>query len=101
MHPPSAANDRRNGPTLIAAIAILVGIALRVIEFARDRPLWLDEAMLSLNIASRSWAQLARPRAYDQSAPVAYLWLERLAVNVGGVNELTLRVLPFVAGLAL
>jgi hypothetical protein len=98
---PAAASGQLSIPTLIAAIAILVGIALRVIEFARDRPLWLDEAMLSLNIASRSFAQLARPLDYDQSAPVAYLWLERLAVNVGGVNELALRVLPFVAGLAL
>ena len=86
---------------LIAAIAILVGIALRVVEFVRDRPLWLDEAMLSLNIAARSFVQLARPLDYDQSAPVAYLWLERLAVNIGGVNERSLRALPFVAGLAL
>lgn len=101
MHAPSAPNDRRNIPSLIAAIAIVVGIALRVVEFARNRPLWLDEAMLSLNIATRSFLDLARPLDYDQSAPVAYLWIERLAVNVGGVNELTLRALPFVAGLAL
>ena len=101
MHAPSAANDRRNVPSLIAAIAIVVGTVLRVVEFARDRPLWLDEAMLSLNIAARSFVQLARPLDYDQSAPVAYLWLERLAVNMGGVNELSLRAVPFVAGLAL
>jgi hypothetical protein len=84
MHPPSAANDRRNVPSLISAIAILVGMALRVVEFVRDRPLWLDEAMLSLNIAARSFARLARPLDYDQSAPIAYLWLERLAVNIAG-----------------
>ncbi|HEX5072434.1 MAG TPA: glycosyltransferase family 39 protein [Gemmatimonadaceae bacterium] len=88
-------------PTLIAATAIAVGIALRVVEFTRNRPLWLDEAMLSLNIAARSFVQLARPLDYDQSAPLAYLWIERLAVNVGGVSERSLRALPFVAGLAL
>ena len=101
MQAPSPLNDRRNAPTLIAAIAIVVGIALRVVEFARNRPLWLDEAMLSLNIATRSFVDLARPLDYDQSAPVAYLWLERLAVDIGGVNELSLRALPFLAGLAL
>src|SRR5690349_11063509 len=101
MHAPSAPNDRRNVPTLIAAIAIVVGISLRVIEFARNRPLWLDEAMLSLNIATRSFVDLARPLDYDQSAPVAYLWIERLAVNLGGVNEIALRALPFLGGLAL
>ena len=79
---------------MIAAIAILVGIALRVIEFARDRPLWLDEAMLSLNIASRSFAQLARPLDYDQTAPVLYLWIEGSLVTLGGVSERSLRALP-------
>jgi len=101
MHATSRADDRQSAPTLIAAIACVVGITLRVVEFVRDRPLWLDEAMLSLNIASRSFAQLARPLDYDQSAPVGYLWLERLAVDVGGVNELWLRAVPFVAGLVL
>jgi hypothetical protein len=101
MQAPSPSNDRRNAPTLIAAIAIVVGIALRVVEFARNRPLWLDEAMLSLNIATRSFVDLARPLDYDQSAPVGYLWLERLAVTIGGVNEMSLRAVPFVAGLVL
>ena len=74
---------------------------MRIVEFMRDRPLWLDEAMLALNIGARSFAQLVRPLDYDQSAPLAYLWIERLAVSVGGVSERSLRVLPFVAGLTL
>jgi len=98
---PSVANNVRHIPTLIAAIAIVAGVALRVVEFVRDRPLWLDEAMLALNIAGRSLGQLARPLDYDQSAPLAYLWIERLAVSVGGVSERSLRILPFAAGLAL
>jgi len=98
---PSGTADRNTIPTLIAVIAILIGVALRIIEFMRDRPLWLDEAMLALNIAARSFGQLARPLDYDQSAPLAYLWIERFAVSVGGVSERSLRVLPFIAGLAL
>jgi len=88
-------------PTTIAILAIVVGLVLRVIEFTRDRPLWLDEAMLSLNIAARTMGQLARPLDYDQSAPLLYLWIERIAVTLGGVSERSLRVLPFVAGIAL
>ncbi|HUQ83517.1 MAG TPA: glycosyltransferase family 39 protein [Gemmatimonadaceae bacterium] len=88
-------------PVVIALFAIVVGIVLRVIEFARDRPLWLDEAMLGLNIASRSFRELARPLDYDQSAPLLYLWLERIAVSVGGVTEPMLRLFPFIAGVAL
>jgi 4-amino-4-deoxy-L-arabinose transferase-like glycosyltransferase len=101
MHERSTTNDRQTLPTLIAIIAIVVGIMLRIVEFMRDRPLWLDEAMLALNIAARPITQLARPLDYDQSAPLAYLWIERLAVSVGGVTERSLRMLPFIAGLAL
>src|SRR5690349_4267743 len=88
-------------PATIAIAAITGGVALRVIEFARNRPLWLDEAMLALNIAARPLAQLARPLDYDQSAPLLYLWLERLAVSVAGVSERTLRLAAFLAALAL
>jgi hypothetical protein len=88
-------------PALIAILAMVVGIMLRVLEFARDRPLWLDEAMLVLNIGARSIGQLARPLDYDQTAPLLYLWIERIAVSVGGVSERSLRALPFVAGIAL
>jgi len=88
-------------PTLIAVGAIVVGVVLRVVEFTRNRPLWLDEAMLALNIAARPLTQLARPLDYDQTAPLLYLWIERVAITLGGVSERSLRVLPFVAGLAL
>lgn len=88
-------------PVHIAIVAIVAGTALRVVEFARDRPLWLDEAMLALNVAGRSIGQLAQPLDYDQSAPLLYLWVERLAVSLGGVSERTLRLLPFVAGVGL
>lgn len=88
-------------PSVIASVAIAVGIALRAIEFWRDRPLWLDEAMLALNIASRPFGELGRRLDYDQTAPLLYLWAERLAVTLGGVSERTLRLLPFVAGVAL
>ena len=94
-------NQSARFATAIAWIAVVGGIILRVIEFLRDRPLWLDEAMLALNIAARSMTDLARPLDYDQSAPPLYLWLERIAVAFGGVSERSLRVLPFVAGLAL
>jgi hypothetical protein len=99
----ASATDKRSSvvPVSVAIVAIVTGTVLRIIDFVRDRPLWLDEAMLSLNIGARSFGQLARPLDYDQSAPLLYLWIERAAVSLGGVNERSLRALPFVAGLAL
>ena len=98
------ADEQQRSPAVYAAIAIIatvVGAVLRAIEFSRDRPLWLDEAMLGLNIATRSFTELARPLDYDQSAPLLYLWLERLAVATAGVSEWSLRTVPFIAGVLL
>ena len=103
MEPAQSANTAVSPrlAAIVAACAVVIGVVLRTIEFLRDRPLWLDEAMLSLNIGSRSFAELARPLDYDQTAPLLYLWLERAIVMVGGVNERSLRLLPFLAGIAL
>jgi hypothetical protein len=99
--PEGTNNQSSRVAAIIASAAIALGVSLRVLEFLRDRPLWLDEAMLALNIAARPLAQLARPLDYDQTGPLLYLWIERLVVVIGGVSERSLRVLPFVAGLAL
>jgi len=79
---------------------ILLGTIVRLGALAQQRSLWIDEARLALNIASRSFVQLLRPLDYDQAAPPGFLWLERLAINVFGVNESSLRLVPLLAGVA-
>jgi hypothetical protein len=84
---------------MVVSIALLVvGVALRVHHYLDRRSLWLDEIWVALNIVGRSFVGLARPLDYAQSAPVGFLWLERLAVVLGGVNELALRAVPLLAG---
>ncbi|MFL5574562.1 MAG: glycosyltransferase family 39 protein [Gemmatimonadaceae bacterium] len=85
--------------TVVATIA--VGTVLRVLAYSDRRSLWFDEVMLSLNVATRSCADLTRPLDYGQAAPVLFLCAQRLAVTVGGVNELALRAIPLACGLAL
>src|SRR4051812_42549434 len=66
---------------------LLLGAALRVALWAQDRSLWIDESRLAINIASRTLSELARPLAFDQVAPVPFLWVERCLVVIMGVNE--------------
>ena len=80
---------------------LAIGIGLRVAQYATNRALWIDEAMLSLNIASRTATGLLRPLDYAQSAPPLFLFGERGVVRLGGVNELSLRALPLIAGIVL
>ena len=83
-----------------AALAGALGIALRVRALSAHRSLWMDEAMLALNICGRSFSGLLAPLDYDQGAPIGFLMLERLAVVVFGPTELALRLVPFLASIA-
>lgn len=85
---------------LLAAV-LGVGALIRLVEYFAHPALSVDEAMLALNVATRSYAGLLHPLDYGQTAPPLFLWGERLVTRLGGVNEGALRALPLVAGVAL
>jgi hypothetical protein len=79
---------------------VAVGIAVRLVRFADNRALWMDEAMLSLNLLERSFGELLEPLDYTQAAPPGFLLLEKLSVVTFGETEYALRLIPLVAGIA-
>ena len=81
------------------AVALGWGVALRVVLYLGGRSLWIDEARTALNIGTRSYLRLLTPLDYDQAAPVAFLWAERLAVTAFGMRDWALELLPFLAGI--
>jgi hypothetical protein len=83
-----------------AALALLVGVLLRLAQYAVNRSLWLDEALLASNFLDRGWAALFAPFHRGQTAPLGFLALEKLAVALLGRGELALRLFPLLAGLA-
>jgi 4-amino-4-deoxy-L-arabinose transferase-like glycosyltransferase len=91
---------RRRLPALASWVAVAVGSAVRVEQFMTRRSLWLDEALVSMNVVQRGFGGLTRPLDYAQAAPIGWLWAQRAAVTILGVNEYSLRLLPLLAGLA-
>ena len=82
-----------------AALALVVtGVALRVAFCLRRGGPAGDELMVALNVATRDLAGLTKPLDYAQVAPVPFLWAQRLAVDLLGVHDLSLRIVPLVAG---
>jgi hypothetical protein len=81
-------------------IIIAFGILVRVAQYLWNRSLWADEAVLALNIVNRNYLQLFQPLDYDQGAPVGFLLLEKLAVQILGDNEYALRLFPLLSGIA-
>lgn len=87
-----------NLATVWALLALGFGLLVRLRQYSLNLSLWLDEAMLALNIVGRNFGELLQPLDYDQGAPFGFLWVVKALVTVLGNRELTLRLLPFVAG---
>jgi hypothetical protein len=84
----------------VLVMLVLVGFGLRAAALADDRNLWIDEAMLALNLVERSPAQLLEPLGWNQGAPAGFLLAVKGTITALGVSDVTLRLLPFVGSLA-
>jgi Dolichyl-phosphate-mannose-protein mannosyltransferase len=86
-------------PLIICAGLLVVGILVRLLRYFANRPLWLDEAALAINIRERTFAGLTKPLDWGQGAPIGFLWLEKTVCSLMGTSEYSLRLIPLIAGL--
>ena len=86
-------------PQKLSWIIIGFGIAIRLVQYLYNRSLWADEAVLALNIVNRSYLELLQPLDYDQGAPIGFLWIEKLAIQLFGNNEYALRLFPLLSSI--
>jgi hypothetical protein len=84
---------------VLMSVIVSLGVGLRVSTFADSRDLWIDEAMLALNIVERDYAGLTRPLDRNQAAPLLFLWAVKAATEFFGTNEQVFRMVPFGASL--
>ena len=91
------------GPPRTVAVfvaLVLLGGGLRTAAFLSDRCLWIDEAMLALNLVDRTPRQLLGKLDNNQGAPVGFLLAAKAGAAVFGNAAWALRLVPFVASLA-
>lgn len=87
--------------SLVLAAVAAVGIALRLRQFLSGRSLWLDEILLSENLADVGFPEiLTEPLRNHQSAPPGFLVLARTIVKLFGASDVVLRLVPLCAGVA-
>lgn len=80
--------------------AMAVGLMLRVLRYLDAPSVWLDEALLAINILEKPLADIFGPLLYLQSAPPGFLLVEEVAQSLLGDAEWSLRLFPFLASLA-
>ena len=83
---------------LASAIAFAGAVTL-IYWWRLAKPLWVDEEMIALNARWRPFADLAGALWLDQTAPLGWLTLERLALLTFGINERAARAVPVLFGL--
>jgi hypothetical protein len=83
----------------LSKLIILFGVFIRLIQYLSNRSLWGDEAGITLNIVNRSYLELLQPLDHNQAAPPGFLWTEKLAVQLFGQSEYSLRLFPLIAGI--
>ncbi len=83
----------------LALMFILMGILVRTVQYLSNRTLWGDELSLAANILDRSYGELSQVLDHNQSAPLGFLWLSKLATQLWGNSEYALRLIPFIASI--
>ncbi|MGV3587541.1 MAG: glycosyltransferase family 39 protein [Adhaeribacter sp.] len=87
--------------TLPVILLLLLGIGLRVFHFWDNRSLWIDEIYLATSLIKMNFGELLAPYLdYEQKAPIGFLWLVRASVLLFGTNEMALRLIPLLSGIA-
>jgi len=77
-----------------------LGLALRLLRYGLNYPLWGDEAFVAVNFLDRDYRGLLRPLEYGQICPPLFLWAELTAVKLFGFSEGSLRLFPLACSLA-
>jgi uncharacterized membrane protein len=86
-------------PKRLSLAIIGFGILVRFVQYLYNRSLWADEAVLALNIINRSYLELLQPLDHDQGAPLGFLMVEKLVVQLFGDNEYALRLFPLLSSI--
>lgn len=80
-------------------LVIIFGCILRTITYTFDRPLWHDECSLALSIVNRGIFDYFRPLEHYQCAPPIFMILTNLITKIAGINEYSLKLLPFMCSI--
>lgn len=89
-------NFKRPFQKFLPLIIALSGMMLALVQYLQNRSLWLDEAMLALNIIRKSPLSLLKPLDDEQVAPVLFLQIEKLFSHIMEYSEYGLRLFPLI-----
>lgn len=82
-----------------ALMVVVAGCVLQIVHFLGGRSLWIDEAMVALNIVYLPVDQLLGQLKFDQLAPLGWLVLQKGLFTLWGDFDYSLRLTSVVFGI--
>ncbi len=79
---------------------LFLGLAARLVRYGLQFPIWQDEAYLAMNYFDRGYLGLTGTLDSHQVCPLLFLWAQYTIVELLGFSVASLRLLPFVCGVA-
>ena len=93
--------NKRNFHAYYVAVGtlIFIGIFLRTLFYFYDRPFWLDEASIAINMLEKGYLDYFKPLERLQVAPPLSLVFSKLLLHIIPDYEMAFHFMPFVAGI--
>lgn len=92
--------EKKENLRIIILLISVFGVCLRLFQYFYNRSLWMDEVYLSSSFLHFNYTELAtKALDHDQKAPLGFLWLVKLSVDLFGKNEMALRLIPLISGI--
>ncbi len=89
---------------IILILIFILGVALRTYLYLKNRSLWMDESFLGTLVMDLTPIQLLtafnHPSIPPQATNPGFLICVQFITKIFGVNEFTLRIIPFLASIA-
>ena len=85
-------------PNSLALIILITAILARIYIYWRAPSLSGDEISVSMNVITHPLLGLAHKLDFQQFAPLGFIWMQRLIVDLAGVSERAFRLFPLIAG---
>ncbi|MCC5929838.1 MAG: glycosyltransferase family 39 protein [Cyclobacteriaceae bacterium] len=80
-------------------LLIVIGVILRLRQYLFNRDFWVDEAMLATNLENRGFIDLLKPLDFIQIAPMGFLYLQKITIELFGYDERIYRLWPLLFGI--
>ena len=84
----------------LVSVILVIAVVLRVLSYLQNNPFWGDEANLVIPLLQHTYKNiLFSYEEIGELAPPFFMFAEKIMINLFGLSEYSVRVIPLVSGI--